>query len=131
MIKYIDRTDMLKPHQLRNFFQNWTSPPNPEIHLKILQNSYKCWLAFDENKCVGFINAISDHVFYSFIPLLEVLPEYQGKGIGTKLVKLMLESLRDMYAVDLICEENLVGFYSKFEFERCVGLVKRNFTWNK
>lgn len=41
---------------------------------------------------LGYLNMISDGVLTAFIPLLEVLPEYQGEGIGSELVGLVLGS---------------------------------------
>ena len=76
-------------HQmLHGFFVNWANPPSPDAHLRILQGSFKFVLAVDEanNQVVGFINAISDGVLSAYIPLLEVLPDYQKQGIGKELV---------------------------------------------
>ena len=50
----------------------------------------------------------------AFIPLLEVLPEYQRRGIGSELVRRMLLLLADTYMIDLCCDEELVGFYERF-----------------
>ncbi len=117
----------MKPEQLEGFFLGWNKAPSVEKHYTILKNSYRIWLAMDEQRCVGFINAISDEVFYSFIPLLEVLPEYQSQGIGSELLLRMIDSLDGMYAIDLICDGNLYEFYSSKNFHRCVGMVKRNY----
>ncbi len=51
-----------------------------------------------------FINAISDRVLSAFVPLLEVLPEYQRRGIGSTLVETMLAQLGDLYMVDLVAD---------------------------
>ncbi len=126
-IKYKNDTKNLTPAQLNGFFVGWPEHPDPETHLKILNNSYAIWLAFDGSRCVGFINALSDGIFYSFIPLLEVLPNYKGHGIGTELVKRMLETLKKMYAIDIVCDKSIAPFYEANEFERCVGMVKRNY----
>ena len=126
-IKYKNDTKNLTPAQLNGFFVGWPEHPDPETHLKILNNSYAIWLAFDGSRCVGFINALSDGIFYSFIPLLEVLPNYKGHGIGTELVKRMLETLKNMYAIDIVCDESIAPFYEAIKFERCVGMVKRNY----
>ena len=94
--------------------------------VKILRNSFAVWIALDEDRCIGFINAISDKVFYAYIPLLEVLPKYQGKGIGMELTRRMLMTLKDMYAIDICCDEQIVPFYKKIGFSKCNGMVKRN-----
>ncbi len=84
-------------------------------------------MAFDTGKIVGFITAISDSVQAAFIPLLEVLPEYQGRGIGKTLVTRMLEKLKHIYAIDLMCDQNLQGFYQKWGMIPSVGMVVRNY----
>jgi ribosomal protein S18 acetylase RimI-like enzyme len=126
-IKYKNDINDLTPDQLNGFFVGWLNHPDPGTHLKILKNSYAVWLAFNGSQCVGFINALSDGLFYSFIPLLEVLPDYKGHGIGTELLKLMLETLENMYAIDIVCDESVAPFYEAKEFGRCVGMVKRNY----
>jgi GNAT superfamily N-acetyltransferase len=125
-IKYTDSIESVNPGQLRGFFVGWLDHHDPQTHLDILRRSYAVWLAFDDDQCVGFANAVSDGVFCAHIPLLEVLPEYQGKGIGKELLRRMLESLSDMYAIDIVCDEAVAPFYDKLGFSRCVGMVKRN-----
>ena len=126
-INYTNQIESLSAIQLGGFFVGWSNHPTPEVHLNIRRNSFAVWIALDEECCVGFINAISDKVFYSFIPLLEVLPKYQGQGIGKELTLRMLTTLEDMYAVDLCCDEQIIPFYKKIGFNKCNGMVKRNF----
>ena len=124
---YLDDTSRLTPDELIGFFVGWPNPPSPRKHLEILQNSQKVWLAFDNNKCVGFINALTDSVFYAFIPLLEVLPSHKNQGIGTMLVSKMVESLKNMYAIDIICDESIVPFYESCDFKKGISMMKRNY----
>ena len=39
--------------------------------------------------------------------MLEVLPEYQKKGIGKELIKRIEHSLRNMYAIDVVCDDDV------------------------
>lgn len=130
-IRYSDQlADMTEAH-LGRFFEGWPSAPNPKTHLKILRNSYAVWLALDDSQngqCVGFINAISDGVFYAYIPLLEVLPTHQGLGIGKTLLQRMTQTLTSMYAIDVVCDDSVAPFYEAQAFHRCVGMVRRNYT---
>lgn len=114
---------------LKGFFVDWPNSPNPQTHLKMLKNSSKVVIALDENtnQVVGFITAISDGVLSAYIPFLEVLPEYKNKGIGKKLVKLMLEELDDIYMVDLCCDDELVPYYEKFGMIKSNGMLVRNY----
>ena len=126
-IEYTDDAAALTADQLAGFFAGWPEHPDPVTHLRILRASYAVWLALDGGRCVGFINALSDGVLTAYIPLLEVLPEYQGRGIGTELLRRMTETLAGMYAIDVVCDEAVAPFYAAHGFGRCVGMIKRNY----
>jgi predicted N-acetyltransferase YhbS len=55
-----------------------------------------------------------------------VLPEHQGRGIGSELVRRALTLLGDRYMIDLLCDEELVPFYDRFGMQRVVGMALRN-----
>ena len=126
-IEYTDDAAALTADRLVGFFAGWPAHPDPDTHLGILRASYAVWLALDHGRCVGFINVLSDGIFYAYIPLLEVLPEYQGQGIGTELLRRMVETLKDMYALDVVCDEAVAGFYAARGFGRCTGMARRNY----
>ena len=96
-------------NQLNGFFVGWPNPPSPAVHMRLLEKSTHVVLAVDEvsKQVVGFITAISDGVLSAYIPFLEVLPTYQEQGIGQELVKKMLEVLKDIYMIDLMCDQEL------------------------
>lgn len=111
MIRYTESLDGIGPEQLRGFFVGWPSPPTPETHLNILKGSSHVMLAIDGGSVVGFVNAISDGVLAAYLPLLEVLPSHQGRGIGRGLMTRMMERLESFYMVDLVCDEARKPFY--------------------
>ena len=108
MIRYTDALDGLLPEQLTGFFVGWPSPPSSATHLEMLRGSAAVVLAVDDatGRVVGFINAISDGVLAAFIPLLEVLPAYQGRGIGSELARRMLARLDSLRPCDFISTSN-------------------------
>lgn len=127
MVEYSKNTGDLKVSQIKGFFVGWPNPPSEETFLKILKSSYKSIVALDGNKVIGFINAISDGVLSAYIPLLEVLPEYQSKGIGKELVSKMKAELSDLYMVDLLCDEELIPYYEKLGMSKANGALIRNY----
>jgi len=129
MIVYIDSLNGITPDKLNGFFVGWPKKPDPETHLKILQSSAKVILAIDQetDKVVGFINAISDNIMSAYIPLLEVLPEYRSRGIGRQLTRRMLDAFKNLYMIDLTCDEDLQGFYVQLGMRRYTGMMIRNF----
>jgi ribosomal protein S18 acetylase RimI-like enzyme len=128
VITYTDSLDGIAPEQLTGFFVGWPDPPSPETLLRLLHGSAHVLLAVDEQtaKVVGFINALSDGVLSAYIPLLEVLPAYQGRGIGSELTRRMLVKLRGLYMVDLLCDPDVQPFYSRLGMQPARGMMLRN-----
>lgn len=124
-ITYTDNLDAIKAEGLKGFFKGWPNPPDTTRHLEILRSSFKVWLALDGKKPVGFINAISDGILHAYIPLMEVLPAYQDQGIGTELLLRMVNSLEGIYAIDIVCDEQVAGFYKRQGFFKLAGMAKR------
>ncbi len=129
MITYTNSLKGISPSHLQGFFVGWPNPPSPETHLRLLQSSYAIVLALEgeTNHAVGFVTAISDGLLSAYIPFLEVLPSYQGQGIGQELVRRMLEKLNDLYMVDLLCDAELQGFYARFGMRPASGMMLRNY----
>jgi ribosomal protein S18 acetylase RimI-like enzyme len=126
---YTTSLKSISSEMLKGFFVGWPNPPSPETHLKLLENSYKAVLAIDEEKeqAAGFITAISDNVLSAYIPLLEVLPEYQNQGIGKELLNKMLKELAGIYMIDLLCDASRAPFYEKAGMSKVCGMVVRNY----
>lgn len=129
MISYARSMDGVASGKLRGFFEDWPNPPSPETHLEILKGSDYIVLALDDStgSVVGFITAISDGVLSAYIPLLEVLPEYRGRGIGSELMGRMLRRLDGLYMVDLVCDPELRPFYERFGLGGGTGMMLRSF----
>jgi ribosomal protein S18 acetylase RimI-like enzyme len=114
VIEYIADPSEITADQLRGgFFEGWPAPPSPEVHLAHLRGSEVAVVAVDAatGQVVGFVTAIGDGVLTAFLPLLEVLPRYRGRGIGSELMRLVLAELGDRYSVDLVCDPDVVPFY--------------------
>ncbi len=129
MIEYRTDLDDITADDLDGFFVGWPTHPDPATHLRVLENAWAVALAVDTDtgRVVGFANAISDGVLSAYIPLLEVLPEWQGRGIGTRLIEVLCEQLDDLYMVDLVCDAELEAFYEPLGFRALTGMAKRNY----
>ncbi len=133
MITYKTDLQGIKKSDLKGFFVGWKNPLSKKQHYQILKNSSYIVLAYDtdKEKVVGFINAISDNISFAFIPMLEVLPEYQNNGIGTELMERMLLQLKDIDNIDLTCDPELQDFYKKFGMIESTGMIIRKHLINK
>jgi len=129
MIVYAETAETLTAQQLSGFFVGWPHPPTPETRLRLLEGSDEVVIAQDDaiGQVVGFITAITDGVLSAYIPLLEVLPAYQGQGIGSELVRRMLAKLADLYMVDLLCDPNMQPFYERLGMRPTTGMLRRNY----
>ena len=127
MIEYRDSLAGIAPGQLRGFFVGWQHPFPPETHLRMLAGSDLAQLAVDTTtgQVVGFVAALTDGVQGAFITLLEVRPAWQGQGIGQALMEQMLERLRHIQTIELMCDTDLVPFYERFGMKLTTGMVLR------
>ncbi|MBM7097651.1 GNAT family N-acetyltransferase [Bacillus sp. H-16] len=125
------KTDLegITEEMLDGFFVGWPDAPSKGTHLRLLESSDKRVVALERERgvAVGFITAVSDGVLSAYIPFLEVLPDYQGRGIGETLVKKMVEELDGLYMIDLMCDPELQPYYERLGMQRSHGMVVRNY----
>jgi ribosomal protein S18 acetylase RimI-like enzyme len=129
VITYASDLDSLDDSSLRGFFVGWPAPPSAAQHLAALRGSHRAVLARDSvaGNVVGFVNLISDGVLTAFVPWLEVLPEYQGQGIGTELMRRVLAHAEadGFYSVDLACDPELRPYYERLGMRPLQGMGMR------
>ena len=127
MIEYRSDVTTLTPEQIQGFFVGWQNPFSPETHLRMLTGSDLAQVAIDADsgRVVGFVAALTDDVQGAFITLLEVLPEYQGQGVGKALLTQMLDRLSHIQTIELMCDADLVPFYEQFGMKPSGGMVLR------
>ena len=131
MITYIREDPTLSPRDFDDFFVGWRKRPSSKTALRAVTSSYRYVVARDNSeggggRMVGFVSAVSDGVLCAYIPFLEVLPQYQGKGIGTELMRKLLEELSGVYMVDLTCDPGMQSFYARFGMVPATAMTIRN-----
>jgi len=95
---------------------NYTKRP------KMLQAAYlhslKIYAAYVENKLVGIIRVVGDGSSVVFVQDLLVYPEYQRQGIGTALLKMIMEEYHGVYQLHLLTDntEKTIAFYKSLGF---------------
>jgi len=83
-----------------------------------LSNSYYTVSAYEDNKLVGFGRIVSDGVIHAMIYEMIVDPDYQGEGIGSNILNMLVEKclknkIRD---IQLFCAKGKKVFYERHGF---------------
>ena len=115
MIRYTDDLTGVTAERLTGFFEEWGTRPTPATHLRSLHGAEVAILAIDADTdgVVGFVTAIGDGVLSAYVSLLDVVPGYRGRGIGTELMRRVLSRIGGRYMIDLTCDDDLVPFYER------------------
>ena len=94
----------------------WSSADKPDELYNALLHSHTLLSAWDGSKLVGIANAISDGYLVVYYPHMLVHPDYQGKGIGTSLMKIMLKKYSKFHQQMLVADGKAIDFYKKCGF---------------
>jgi ribosomal protein S18 acetylase RimI-like enzyme len=85
---------------------------------KVFSNSmFKCFVS-DTEKIIGVGRALADGSDCSYICDVAVLPAYQGKGIGSDIVKKLIELSKGYKKIILYSSPGAESFYKKLGFNR-------------
>lgn len=130
----IEESKNLQLNEIVNLYRSvgWT---NYLKKVDILQQAYAdslCVLgAYDSDQLVGVIRTVGDGQTIVFVQDIIVLPEYQRKGIGTKLLKAVMDKYKDVYQMELLTDNTdktkafyrSVGFIASDEID-CVAFIR-------
>lgn len=83
-----------------------------------IKNSWHALSVFDTDNLIGFGRVISDGIHHAFIVDLIIHPGYQGKGIGSALLSMLIKKCTDQHIRDiqLFSAMGKSEFYEKFNF---------------
>ena len=96
----------------------WSSARKSDLLLRALKHSHTVVTAWDGEKRVGLGNAISDGHLVVYYPHMVVHPEYQGKGIGTKMMEAMNRIYGSFHQQMVTADGKAIDFYKKCGFEK-------------
>lgn len=103
----------------------WTSyTAYPNRLRQAYENSLFVAGAYDGGRLIGAVRAVGDGVSIVFIQDLLVRPEYQRRGVGTRLMRMVMERYASVYQMELLTDDTpgTVAFYRSLGFER-VGAI--------
>jgi len=84
----------------------------------VFSNSmFKCFV-FHEKKLIGAGRALADGLDCSYICDIAIHPDYQGFGLGKKIINVLKEFSKEHKKIILYANPGKEGFYKKLGFKR-------------
>jgi len=123
----------IAPEDLRALFAqtDWAKPRSLSGIEHMLRLTPLHMSAWHDERLVGFARALTDGVYRAMLEDVIVATDYRGRGIGHKLLELLLLELSEVEEVLLGCMESLVPLYEQFQFKRVTHpIMKRRFNSN-
>jgi len=89
----------------------------PDVHRQAFEASHTTVFVYHADRMIGLGRAISDGVYQAAIYDCAVLPEFQGQGIGTVIMKQLLARVSNCNVI-LYASPGKEGFYRKHGFRK-------------
>lgn len=84
----------------------WTNyTDRPEMLRQAFEHSLLVLGAYEGNRLVGLLRAVGDGFSVVLIQDLLVLPDCQRRGIGTKLMRALMERYPNVYQLELFTDD--------------------------
>jgi len=96
---------------------HWSSAEKPDQLFQALINSHSFISAWHNEKLVGLGNALSDGFLVVYYPHLIIHPDYQGQGIGKRILNKLQEKYGDFHQQILVADGKAIDFYERCGFE--------------
>ncbi len=86
---------------------------------RAIQNSWYAISIYHSNELIGSGRIIADGVHHALIVDLIIHPDYQGKGLGRRLLDRLVQKCKDnkIRDIQLFAASDKSGFYEKSGFE--------------
>jgi spermidine synthase len=122
IVKRVRRSELLALYE----DAGWWSPGEDETWTtRMIKNTWLIAGAFHNGVMIGMGRVLSDGVSDAYIQDVVVLRAFRGRGIGSRIVRLLTEKLReeDIDWSLLVAAPGAEKFYRKLGFERMKDFV--------
>ncbi len=120
-IKYINRNPEAKEYNRLTDSVGW-GIRDEKIIQQALENTLYSLCVYDGDRLIGYGRIIGDKTIFLYIQDIIVIPEYQGKKIGTGIITELLKKVEEYKKVNpnirtyLGASKGKENFYEKFGF---------------
>ena len=123
MIRYVDHITPEEYMELRKKV-GWMEFPLEEAR-NCVENAYMVICVRDGDKAIGVVRLLWDGGYVAFLSDVIVAPEYQGQGIGRKLVESVIKRIKDDMKPGYKVKLNLNSAKGKEPFYEKFGVKQR------
>ncbi|RXZ77436.1 N-acetyltransferase [Paenibacillaceae bacterium] len=95
----------------------WARRRPTERILKSIENSH-CYGVYHKDQQIGFARVITDEATVFYLCDVFVLNEYQGQGIGKKLIEIIINSKEYEWMTGILGTLDAHGLYEQYGFEK-------------
>jgi ribosomal protein S18 acetylase RimI-like enzyme len=88
-----------------------------EVHQTAFENSHTAVFAYHGSRLIGFGRAISDGAYQAAVYDLAIVPEFQGKGLGRRIMQTIVSRLPQCNFI-LYAAPGKKGFYRKLGWRK-------------
>ncbi len=113
-IQYRNTFEEVDWNQVSKIFEvnGWGARPPEKVKAAFQKSSFMRF-AYIEGQLVGMGRTIDDGVYYAWVVDLAILPEFQGLGIGSTILKELEKDLEPFISTMLTAAPGKSGFYEK------------------
>ena len=120
-IRYIEKIPTATDFNILTELVDWGRRDNNIVE-EALSNTLYSLCVYDGDKLIGYGRIIGDKTIFLYIQDIMVIPEYQGKKIGTGIMNKLIEKINEYKKINpeirtyLGASKGKESFYEKFGF---------------
>lgn len=125
MIRFIEKNPTVQEYNYLTQQVGWGAEPE-NIVKEAIQHTLYSICAFDDEQIIGYARLIGDKTLFLYIQDVMVIPEFQGKNIGSQLMKFILQEVERLKSISPNIRTYLGASKNKENFYRKFGFIPRN-----
>ncbi len=115
----------IESEQLQDLLRQtgWANQRSIEGLEKMLEGTPLTLGAWKGDRLIGFVRVMTDGIYRALIDDVVVEESKRGTGIGSELMRRVVDRLVEVEEVFLRCGKQVVPFYERHRFERSNGVI--------
>jgi GNAT superfamily N-acetyltransferase len=113
-----ERVDLTEVHRYLSEESYWAKGRPRETQDRLIREAARVVGLYDGERQIGFCRAVTDGTSAVYLADVYVLPVYQGRGLGTELVREMIENGPHAHQAWLLHTSDAHPLYRKFGFDQ-------------